>query len=115
GIAAGIVIDGQVFSGHRGFSGEVGQCRIGGGGPTLDELASGRVLVQHLRASATERREYADALTSAPSAVTGLVRLALGGDAHCRDLLARAGTHLGIGVSYLINLLNPELVIVGGS
>lgn len=113
-LAAGIVIDGQVFSGHRGLSGELGECCIGERGPTLDALASGRALVERLRARASERKEYAEALDASPSGIKGLVLLASGGDLFCRELVARVGACLGIGVSYLINLMNPELIVVGG-
>jgi predicted NBD/HSP70 family sugar kinase len=54
GVGAGIVIDGHVFSGTRGFSGEIGHCAVADGGPEcacgmrgcLETLVSGRAIVR---------------------------------------------------------------------
>jgi len=43
-----------------------------------------------------------------------LVRLAVAGDAPCRRLVADAGSHLGVALGGLVNLVNPDLVVVGG-
>ncbi len=36
------------------------------------------------------------------------------GDEQARRILARAGEYLGMGISYLLNLFNPEMVVLGG-
>jgi predicted NBD/HSP70 family sugar kinase len=114
GLGAGIVIDGHVYSGHRGFGGQLGQCRWAHGGPTLEALASGRALVERARELREERpADYADVFPESPSAAD-LIRLALSGDETCRKLLEEGGSRLGFGVAQLVNLLNPELVVVGG-
>jgi predicted NBD/HSP70 family sugar kinase len=54
GVSAGIVLDGHVFSGTQGFSGEIGHCVVTDDGPTcvcglrgcLEELISDRAIVR---------------------------------------------------------------------
>jgi glucokinase len=50
-----------------------------------------------------------------PIEASQVVAVARDGDAVARRILERAGEYLGIGISYLQNILNPEIVVVGGS
>jgi glucokinase len=43
-----------------------------------------------------------------------LVRLAAEGDERARDILDGIGRHLGAGIGSLVNIFNPELVVIGG-
>jgi predicted NBD/HSP70 family sugar kinase len=89
GIAAGIVNNGQLLRGWRGFGGELGQCRVGVNGRILEDLASQRAIDQEL--------------------------LALGDDKEKSEAaIRRACDYIGLGVSYLANVLNPELVVLSG-
>jgi predicted NBD/HSP70 family sugar kinase len=111
GIGGGMVIDGRLFRGVSGTAGEIGHlsldahgdvCRCGNRG-CLELTAGGTALVDVLRRTHPEVNTLSD-----------LVRLAIGGDAPCRRLIADAGTHLGVALGGLLNLLNPDMIVVGG-
>lgn len=111
GIGGGIVIDGRLFRGVSGTAGEIGHltldaqgdvCRCGNRG-CLELVAGGTALVEVLRRTHPEVQSLPD-----------LVRLAVAGDAPCRRLVADAGSHLGVALGGMVNLVNPDLVVVGG-
>lgn len=122
GVGAGIVIDGQLFSGTRGFSGEIGHCPIIEDGPLcscglrgcLETLASGKA-IEGIAAEAARGSEPTR-LSSYPAPFDAAVVLeaARAGDAVAQRILRGVGEHLGVGLSYLINVLDPELVVLGG-
>lgn len=110
GIGSAIVADGQNFRGSSGFAGEIGFCRMSAGGPVLEEIASGRVIVSAARKRAAEG--YAK--LSAEVRIEEVLRLAEEGDPVCAEIVSEAGTALGLGVAHLVNITNPELVVLGG-
>lgn len=125
GIGAGLVLDGRLYSGAGGVAGEVGHIVIEPDGPLcncgnrgcLEAIASGTAIARAAR-EALEGRTRTSLRrlrgTDGPKAAD-VVRAARGGDSVACRLLDRAGTALGIGMGTLVNLLNPELLILGGS
>jgi len=122
GVGAGIVIDGQLFSGTKGFSGEIGHCPIAEDGPLcscglrgcLETLVSGKA-IERIAAEAARGSEKTQLSSfSAPFDAGVVLEAARAGDAVSQRILHEAGTHLGVGLSYLINVLDPELVVLGG-
>ncbi len=121
GVGAGIMIDGHVFSGTRGFSGEIGHCTVLDAGPQcvcgmrgcLEELVSDRALVRAAQAalSAGEASTLSAVATLDVSAVATAARA---GDALAQRIVAEAGKYLGVGISYLINILDPQMIVLGG-
>ena len=110
GIGAGLVIGGRPFRGARGVAGEIGHvlvdpegpiCRCGNRG-CLETFAAPPALCELLRRS------------HGPITVPGLLALAAEGDAGCRRVIHDAGRVVGRAVADLCNLINPDLVIVGG-
>jgi predicted NBD/HSP70 family sugar kinase len=128
GIGLGIIIDGKIYQGASGFAGEFAHapifesqditCACGKKG-CLDSVASGIAIVRMaeeaikldkdsiLGRMARERDGDID-----PSLV---VEAAMTGDQRAITILSEAGLNLGRGISILIQLLNPELIIIGGS
>ena len=117
-----MILDGRLYSGAVGTAGEVGHIVIEPGGPLctcgnrgcLEALASGtaiaRMAREALQGGAPSRlREVHN-----PTA-RDVVRAARAGDPLARSLLARAGTALGGGLGILVQLLNPERIVLGGS
>jgi predicted NBD/HSP70 family sugar kinase len=111
GIGAGLILDGALFSGHSGLTGELGHvvidptgqiCRCGNRG-CLETVASAAALLEALRPLHGPEITLQDA-----------VELARAGDAGCRRLFADAGRTVGRAVGSICNIVNPELVIVGG-
>ncbi|MBG0827960.1 ROK family transcriptional regulator [Planomonospora sp. ID67723] len=112
GVGAGIVMDGRLRRGGRGYSGEIGhiqldplgaECRCGRLG-CLEAVAGIGAVLQHAALSPAE----------VEIELEEVVRLARADERRTLDLLTSVGHHLGKGVSVLANLLNPEVVILGG-
>jgi len=105
GIGSAIVSDGQVFRGRSGFSGEIGFCRMSADGPILEEIASGRAIVEKAR------RELS---LSSDITLEEILARAEQGDEGASAIVEQAGAALGLALAHLVNITNPELVVLGG-
>lgn len=113
GIGAGIISSGALQRGAIGTAGDLGhvrvprgdavRCRCGNYG-CLEALASGPAVAGALRASGIEARTGADVLA-----------LARNGSDPARDALRQAGRDVGDVLATCVNLLNPSLIVIGGS
>ena len=108
GLGGGIVTGGRIFRGAHGLGGELGHVVVeadgpecpGGGCPNhgcLEALCSGTALE---RAAGRKGREVVEA--------------ARAGDAEAQAHLDRLGRYLGIGISNMVNVFQPEVVAIGG-
>ncbi|MFC0528908.1 ROK family protein [Phytohabitans kaempferiae] len=119
GIGAGVVVDGRLLRGGRGFSGEIGHLQLDPGGPLcpcgrvgcLEALAGVRAIIQRVLPEA----EADGPVTDFAPEIDEVVRRARRDDAATVDALAAVGRHLGHGVSILANLVNPDVVVLGGN
>jgi predicted NBD/HSP70 family sugar kinase len=126
GIAAGIVIKGRLFVGANSSAGELGHVTVQPDGPLcpcgnrgcLQQLASGPAIANRAR---QRLREVPTSLIGslvggAPERITAEVVFAAErmGDELAGELIAEAGAHIGLAVANLINLFNPQMVILGG-
>ncbi len=121
GIGVGIVANGQFYRGAIGSAGEFGHITLTSDGPLcacgkrgcLEALASDPAVIRQTKAAIAlgERTILAN---GEPLTINAIVTAAEDGDKLARKLLADSGHWLGIGVATLINILNPQLVIVGG-
>lgn len=111
GIGAAVVLDGSVIRGSNGLAGEIGHiqadphgniCRCGARGCLETVVAVPHILAM-LRAARPQVRSAAD--------VDALVRE--GDAASCRAVI-EAGRMIGRVLADMVNMLNPELVIIGG-
>ncbi|GAA3888657.1 ROK family transcriptional regulator [Streptomyces lacrimifluminis] len=111
GIGAAVVVDGRLLRGTRGFAGELGhvpvhpdgpECACGGRG-CLEQYAGEEAV---LRAAGVEAGEDRVGL---------LAERAAQGDRDVRRALDGAGTALGIALTGAVNLLDPEIVVLGGA
>jgi predicted NBD/HSP70 family sugar kinase len=114
GIGAGIVLDGALFRGARGWSGELGHvpvhpdgitCRCGGQG-CLERYAGQEAILT--------AAGLTDPALPADQAITRLADLAGRGDPDATASLTTAGTALGVAVAGVINLLDIETIVLGG-
>ena len=126
GAGAAIFLHNQLYTGKGGFAGEFGHISIDEHGPLCSCGNRGCVEVFVSASSIIRRAE--DALNSGLS--TGLFSIvqnkssgitleviaqaAEAGDRFCISLLGETGVHVGVGVVGLVNLLNPELIVLGG-
>jgi predicted NBD/HSP70 family sugar kinase len=110
GVGAGIVLNGEVFRGSAGTAGEIGHITLDENGPIcrcgnrgcLDTFVGARAVLDSLAAS------------HGPLTLRDVISRALAGDAGCRRVLQDSGRHLGVAAASLVNLLNPEVIVVGG-
>lgn len=121
GIGASIVVDGRVVYGKHGYSGELGHCAVVdngiqcgcGGKGCLETVASGAAIEAAAR-SGNLTASRRSGRGSKPLDAQEVAVAARSGDPEARRILARAADYLGMGISYLLNLLNPEMVVLGG-
>jgi len=121
GVGAGFVLNGRFYGGHEGGVGELAHVTVAPDGPMctcgkrgcLEALASDVALIDAVRA---EIARGASTSLSATGDITleAIVAAADQGDHIAQELLAESGRWLGIGISMLVNLLNPQLIIVAG-
>ncbi|MGH3983835.1 MAG: ROK family protein [Pseudonocardiaceae bacterium] len=113
GIGCGLVVNNDLFHGASGIAGELGHivvdpdgpnCRCGNRG-CLESIATDRAI---LRAIKTGKPRH----EKAPGTVAEAVRLARDGDVVARDTFRHAGEALARAISILLNVLNPEKIII---
>jgi glucokinase-like ROK family protein len=123
GVGAGLLHDGRVFGGYGGISGEIGHCYVPGSTERcacgkvgcLETIASGPAVARAAeRAIAAGRATVLVGKRKRPLTSVDVGAAAAEGDAVAIEVLAEAGRALGIAASWLVNLFNPALVLVGG-
>ncbi|MCS7011516.1 MAG: ROK family transcriptional regulator [Anaerolineales bacterium] len=124
GIGAGLMVEGKIYRGVTGSAGEIGHLTIEEDGPLcacgnhgcLEAIAGGRAIaLQAQEAVQKNQRTILSAIQPVESITAREVaQAARQGDLLAQKILARAGTHIGIAIAGLVNLLNPSLVIIGG-
>ena len=111
GVGAGLVLGGRLYRGATGSAGEIGHvtlderaglCRCGNRG-CLETFVSSAAVLGLVHSSGRPLETVAD-----------LVDAALAGDPGCARVVADSGDLIGGAVAQLCNLLNPQLVVVGG-
>jgi glucokinase len=128
GLGAGIIADGRLVRGASGQAGEIGHVRLTAEGPvgyrkagSVEGWASGggmaQVASQEVHA-AMEKRETTllAAKLERNGALTAkdVAEAAHAGDAVAARIVAGTGSRLGEALAILVDLLNPEMIVVGG-
>jgi glucokinase len=113
GVGGGLILDGRPYRGSVGAGAELGHMVIDIDGPPCQGSCTGR---GHLESLASGRAATLAAQEAFGPAVDAhrLVRLAQEGDATAVELLATLGHRLGVGIGSLVNIFNPEVVVIGG-
>jgi len=127
GIGGGLVVGGALQRGSQGAGAELGHMVVQADGPPchgncpnhgcLEALCSGTALAREARRLAAElpRSELGRALAAGREISGPLVTdLAHDGDAAAIEALAVIGRWLGVGVVTIVNMLNPDVVVIGG-
>lgn len=118
GVGAGFVVDGQLFRGSGAGASEIGHmtliadggaaCRCGNTG-CLETLVSEPIIVQQ-----AGRLISADDQGAGPLTIQTVFETARAGDEVVRAMLAQRARYLGIALANLVNIFNPELILLGG-
>jgi glucokinase len=127
GIGSGIVVGGQLYRGWTGAAGEIGHMVVNADGPPchghcpnygcLEVMASGTALVRYVSLAVSRRPDTAlgRALEEGRELTGPLVtELASEGDPVACEALAAIGRNLGIGLANIVNIFNPEVIVIGG-
>lgn len=121
GVGGGIIIDGKPLRGPDGTAGEIGhvcveplgpKCGCGSNG-CLEQFSSATAIVRMANELKGEYRE-SKVHGMAEFDSVDLFRLGKQGDPLCVEVFRRAGAYLGIALAGLINVLNPEAIVIGG-
>ena len=122
GVGGGIILDGKLWRGVNDSAAEVGHmcvdpfggvaCRCGSRG-CLEVYASATAIVRMTREA---RPRYPDSVLPASENLTSetIYRAGIKGDELALEVFRRMGVYLGIGLANLINILNPEMIVIGG-
>jgi glucokinase len=125
GIGGGIIIDGRLYRGKDGGAGEFGRMRMLAGdgqgacecGQNLEALASGTALAHEAQELIKQGRGLGMMrLCSEAKRITAreIGAAARIGDHEAREIIERAGYFLGMAIANLVNIFNPELIVLGG-
>ncbi len=111
GIGAGLLLDGRLYRGAGGTAGEIGHapsepggivCRCGSRG-CLETVASVPSLLALLKPT-----------LGSDITLRQVIELAINGDRACQRAITDVGRHVGRGLAYLCNLINPSVIVIGG-
>jgi glucokinase len=122
GVGGGIILDGKLWRGVDGAAAEIGHmcvdpfggvaCGCGSRG-CLEVYASATAIVRMTREA---KPRYPDSVLDEKEDLTSQIIFDAGvaGDELALEVFRRMGVYLGIGLANLINILNPEMIVVGG-
>lgn len=121
GVGGGIIIDGKVLRGANGKAGEIGHicvepfgapCRCGSRG-CVEQYSSASAIVRLAKELQTR---YPESVLKDNAALTAYEVFQAGkdGDELASEVFRRMGFYLGIALTNLLNILNPEVIVIGG-
>lgn len=122
GVGGGIILDGELWRGVDGAAAEIGHmcvdpfggvaCTCGSRG-CLEVFASATAIVRMTREA---KPRYPDSVLNATGDFTAesIYAAGLAGDDLALEIFRRMGVYLGIGLANLINILNPEMIVIAG-
>ncbi len=127
GVGAGFVVDGQIFHGSSAGAGEIGHtiilseggtlCRCGNTGCLETLISETAIIAQAGQLAARDPSGILAKALKRRSSETRIERIfsaAREGDQPTRLMLKEQGHYLGLALANLVNVLNPELIILGG-
>jgi predicted NBD/HSP70 family sugar kinase len=112
GVGGGLILDGRPFSGISGYGGEVGHIPLNPAG-----VSCGCGSVGCWETEIGERALLARAgqdVDRGRAGIEQVIEAAENGDRRALDALQHVGTWLGRGIAALVNVLNPQIVVMGG-
>jgi glucokinase len=127
GVGGGLVLDGKLYHGASGGAGEIGHMQVDPRGPAcpcgrhgcLEVLASGSALDAQARAIVEAEPDGIVARVAAQEKEEPDARIldlaAEQGDEMAVSALMQAGLYFGSGLASLIDIFNPEVIVIGGS
>jgi N-acetylglucosamine repressor len=126
GIGLGMVLNGRVYRGYRGLGGEFGHTQVLDNGPLcycgsrgcLESLASDEAVLAraHKGVKNAINTDLHKLRREDGSLTTGhIFKAASDGDRFALNIVEEVGYYLGVGIANLINLMAPEVIVLGGT
>ncbi len=121
GVGGGIILEGKLLRGADGSAGEIGHTSVNPfSGPRckcrntgcLEVFASATAIVRMAREGLANYPK--SALHSKGLSAERVFNAGQEGDALALEVFKSVGTYLGVGIANLVNLLNPEIIVIGG-
>lgn len=116
GLGAGLILNEKLYRGSTDTAGEVGHMRVAPDGPlaygkcgSWEGLCAGPAFAAHAREMFPSRWE-----NTAPADVPEIAGLALAGDRDALAVTQRVAQYLGQGLALLADILNPDIIVIGG-
>ena len=127
GLGAGLILGGKLYTGANGNAGEIGHIRLRDTGPigfgkegSFEGFASGGGIAQMAKSAAKEQLEkgttplYCKTLDQLDTVTAhSVAEAAYSGDKTAIDVYRKCGEMLGYGLSVIIDILNPERIVIG--
>lgn len=125
GFGAGLILNNELYSGANGNAGEVGHIRLTNKGPvgynkegSLEGYASGSGIVRLAKIMLEKEKEIPECIIKIGGVdnitTKALAEYAHQGDEFAKKVFRKSGKMLGKGLSILIDIINPELIVIGG-
>lgn len=111
GVGSGVVVEGRLLKGHKGVASEIGHmsvesngvpCACGSRG-CLEAYCSGKAILRMARDKGLEAKDAEE-----------VAELAKRGSVVAKEVFEVMGAYLGIGLSNIANIFNPEMIVIGG-
>ncbi len=127
GLGAGLILNGELYSGTNGMAGEVGHIRLSENGPvgygksgSFEGFCSGSGIAQLAKTMVLEKLQMGEKqnlcadITKLDTLNAKIVAEAAdAGDELAKEIYAQSGDYLGRGLSIIIDILNPEIIVIG--
>lgn len=121
GIGGALILNGRLYNGTNGSAGEVGHMVIDPAGPMcscgrrgcLETLTSATAMIR-MAQEAIDQGRQTDLARVENLEAKDIVMSAQAGDETAREIIDTAANYLGLGLGNLINLINPDTIVVGG-
>jgi glucokinase len=127
GMGGGLILDGRLYSGTNDLGGEVGHIRLAKDGPvgfgkagSFEGYCSGGGIAQLARSVVAEKLDSGQKVGFCPTTdlIAGIdtklvAQAAVAGDPVAGEIIRTAAEYLGQGLSVLIDILNPECIVIG--
>ncbi|MBP5217487.1 MAG: ROK family protein [Bacteroidales bacterium] len=126
GLGAGLIIDGKLYAGTNDNAGELGHIRLEGFGPvgygkagSFEGFCSGSGIAQLAASMVKEKLQMGQKVDWCPDGDLGSItartvaEAARRGDTLAKEVYSTSAKYLGKGLSIVIDILNPELIVIG--
>ena len=124
GVGAGLLFNGHIYHGATGSAGEIGHIAIDSDGPLctcgnrgcLESLSSGKAIAEKARdvLSTGNHTQLTAAANNGEITARDVAHAAQHGDLVAQEILQEAGEYLGTALASMVNLINPQMIIIGG-